>query len=102
VLPENEQRLRSVINKLNGLPDAIVLDEKSRYLYWVEVKYLQPISSVLMKLDEYSRKLAEKFNIYQSEGRTIIVRIAKEFLSEVMQSIEENVDPFKLKGIIYC
>jgi len=55
-----------------------------------------------MKLDEYSRKLAEEFNIYQSEDRTIIVRIAEEFLSEVMQSIEENVDPFKPKGIIYC
>jgi len=101
-LLENEQRLRSVINKLNGLFDAIVLDEKSQYLYWVEAKYLQLVPDVLMKLDEYSMKLAEGFNIYQSEGKTIVVRITKEFLSEVMQSIEENVDPFKLKGIIYC
>jgi len=71
VLLENEQRLKSIINKLNGLPDTIVLDGKGQYLYWVEVKYLQPISSALMKLDEYSRKLAEEFNICKSEGRSL-------------------------------
>jgi len=98
VLPESEQRLRSIV-KLGG-PDAIVLDGKDRYIHRVEVKYLQPIPDVLMKLDEYSRKLAEKFNIYQSEGRTVIIRIVEEVLPELMQSIGEDVDPFKLKGII--
>ena len=100
VLPESEPRLRNILKKLSGVPDAIVLDEKGHYLYWVEVKYLQPIPEVLRGLNEYSKRIAEALSVNQSRNKAVIVEITTEALSKMLRDIGEKVDPLELKRII--
>ena len=100
VLPESEPRLRNILKKLSGVPDAIVLDEKGHYLYWVEVKHLQPIPEVLRSLNEYSKKIAEALSVDRSSNKTVVVEITTEALLKILQDIGEKVDPLEIKRII--
>jgi len=93
-------KIKKYFEKLSGVPDAIVLDEKGYYLYWVEVKYLQPIPEVLRSLNEYSKKIAEALNVNQSRNKAVIVEITTEALSKILRNMGEKVDPSELKRII--